>query len=116
MDTSTPDVAMVVATVEGYDGLKMTLPNGRVVVGKTLPLARAAYYLRLQEQMKVAAPAEVLELREQIITTFPAEAGLETELNQLTLGEFWMVFWCFFGLRVRSPSNGTTPALTGASS
>lgn len=100
----------LVAVLDGYDGLKITLPNGRPVSGKVLSLPRASYYRR---QVSVeGSPAERQAIEEEIIATFPKEVQLEAELNQLTLAEFWEVFWCFFGRRVSAAPNGSGASVT----
>lgn len=107
----------LIAYLDGPAGLRLTLPNGRTVVGKVLPLSRAQYYLRLQSQRTSATPEQELEIREKIITEFPGDVGLAEELNQLTLGEFWLAFWAFFAQRVPPAAmNGMTTSPIGAGS
>ena len=80
----------------------VTLPDGTLVHGKVLTLKRALEYGELYEaQLTGDAKA-----RMTIAQEFPAEVGLEDELNQLTMEEFWEVFNCFFGKREFPTTNG----------
>src|SRR5437879_4441315 len=89
--------------LDGYAGIVLELPNGRKVTGKVLTLARAAHYLNLWTQKDAAG-------RDAILMEFPKEVGLEHELNELTIEEFWEVFDAFFGRRAKPGSPLPTPS------
>ena len=110
------------AFLDGYAGLELELPNGRTIRAKCLPLARAAYFLQIAETMAKYAPdgTEIPAIdpnaRFVILAEFPKAVELlngtpQNVWDELTIAEFWVVFWGFFGLRVkREPSYvGTIP-------
>jgi len=86
--------------LDGYAGIRLTLPNGREVTGKVLPLKRAVYYINLWGKP---------ESRDQLLLEFPKEVGLEAEMDELTVEECWEVVDAFFGRRVKPGDPLPTP-------
>lgn len=83
------------AASECFNEINLTLPSGREVTGKVPPLKRAFYFLGLLDLTKNGNNKASLELLDK----FPAEVGLETELNELTVEEFFDVVHVFFARR-----------------
>lgn len=110
----------LVPTLVAPDSLQLTLPNGRTVIARVLPLKRACHFLRLELQRETEAdPLKRLDLAEKIIDTFPNEVGLEQEYTDHppTWGEHSLIFWAFFAEREPAQVNGTAaPLPTGAAS
>jgi len=90
------------AFLAGYDGLRFTLPNGREVTAKVLPLGEALALLELYEQWRQTGNND---FRRQFVERFPPAVGLVAELNQLTLEEFWDAVGAFFADRERAPTS-----------
>src|SRR5258708_474875 len=84
---------------DGYAGMEIELESGQIVKAKALPLATAVKYVRLWKQAAAGTAEEKEAIRYQIVADFPAEAGIAAET--LTLEEFWDVFDCFFGRRLK---------------
>ena len=111
---------------DGFAGLELPLPNGRLLRAKVLPLATAVRFLRLAEKMATFAadgteiPAEDPEARFTILAEFPQAVelldGTSVDVwNELTIAEFWVVFWGFFGPRGKreappSPATAAAPS------
>jgi hypothetical protein len=88
------------AANECYNEIELTLPNGRAVVGKVLPLKKALHFLTVVEKVEQGDAMA----RFRLVKEFPKAVRLEKELNELTWAEFWDVVTRFF---VRRGSDST---------
>jgi hypothetical protein len=75
--------------------LEIRLPSGREVRGKVPNLKRALHYMGLLEKVSRGD----MRARLKLFNEFPKEVGLERELNELTVEEFFDVVNRFFARR-----------------
>ena len=83
------------AASECFNDIKLTLPSGREVTGRVPTLKRAMYFMGMLEEVSKGNQKARLLLMDQ----FPKEVGLEKELNELTVEEFFDVVNVFFARR-----------------
>src|SRR5690242_14465672 len=108
-----------------YDGVDLTLPDGRVVRAKPMRLKESARFLELTKIADVRVPAATAENAEErrrilaeadaaaiaIVRDFPAAIGLEAELDGLHPTQLFPVLRSFFsgaGLQRKTPATETT--------
>lgn len=96
---------------DAYAGPEITLPDGRTVTAKPLPLSDAAKWLRVGERADAGDPGAEAEILEK----FFADVGIKEHVESFLPQEAMVTFWTFFTVN-RFRNNGqpenTSPATT----
>lgn len=80
---------------ECFGEIHLTLPNGREVVGRVPTLREQLQVMNLMEDVARGK----FKARFKLVEWFPKLVGLQSELNELTIEEFFDVVNRFFGRR-----------------